>query len=173
MDSAFLVRLRARHQRKLFFENPGDRDIQKVKRGKSKSVRRRGRRKLYQARYGVGGVMRKPEKKGFFSELFAPHQAIYLTKNGERGMIKNRKIFRNQQLPHPSDIAKIFRRGDWVKTAEGRMAEVVTLFSNRKVGIRFIDGLVTSKPQRTARIPETLAFVTRASPMQFIRVDAA
>ena len=60
-------------------------------------------------------------------------------------MIKNRKILRNQQLLKPSDIAKIFRRGDWVKTAEGRMAEVVTLFSNRKVGIRFFDGPVTEK----------------------------
>ena len=169
MDSAFLVRLRARHQRKLFFENPGDRDIQKVKRGKSKSVRRRGRRKLYRKRYGVGGVTRKRETKGFFSEPFAPYEAIYVTKSGKRGMIKNRKILKNPELPAPKTIAKIFMRGDQVKTAEGRLAEVVTLFSTGKVGIRFYNSPRLSLPQRTARIPETLALVARGAPMQFIR----
>jgi N6-L-threonylcarbamoyladenine synthase len=70
MESFYLVRLRARHQRKLFYQNPGDRDIQRIRKEmvlendhevnrKSRSIRRRVRRKLYQKRYGKGGVKNK------------------------------------------------------------------------------------------------------------------
>ena len=170
LDSAFVVRLRARHQRKLFFENPGDRAIQYLHREKGRSARRRARRQCYQKRYGAGGVRSKQERLGYRCEPFAPYEAIYVTNCGQRGFIKNRKIHPTQVLPAPKDIATIFRRGDLVTTAEGRLAFVVTLFSTGKVGIRFCDSPPSAESARTARIPETLTMVARSKPMQFIRV---
>jgi hypothetical protein len=169
MECAVLVRLRARHQRRLFFENPGDRDIQRVKRGASGSVRRRARRKRYQERYGGGGRQKRAQV-GFRSEPFTPYEGLYVTHDGKRGLIKNRKIEKRQALPARKTVAKMFRRGDVVKTAEGRLAEVVALFSTGKVGIRFLDSLQPASRQRTARIPETLQFIARGRAMQFIEI---
>jgi hypothetical protein len=177
MESFYLVRLRARHQRKLFFENQGDRDIQQIRKEmvkekdhagnrKSRSIRRRVRRKLYQKRYGKGGVKNKRTIIGYSSEPFSPYDAICVTKNGERLLIGNQNIYKNQTTP--KEIAKIFKRGDLVKTAEGLLAEVVTLFSNGKVGIQFLTSL--KETTRTARIPERLSFVSRKKTMQFVQL---
>ena len=68
----------------------------------------------------------------------------------------------------PKEIAKIFKRGDLVKTAEGLLAEVVTLFSNGKVGIQFLTSL--KETTRTARIPERLSIVSRRKTMQFVQL---
>ena len=178
MASFYLVRLRARHQRKLFFENKGDRDIQRVYKEmvtddheanrKSRSIRQRVRRKLYQKRYGKGGVRNKRKIIGYSTQPFSPYDAICVTKSGERKVIKNRKIFENQKLPQPKEIAQIFRRGDIVKTAEGLLAEVITLFGNGKVGIQFLTSQKETK--RTARIPERLSLVSRRKTMQFVQL---
>jgi len=184
MESFYLVRLRARHQRKLFFENPGDRDIQRIRKEmvvekegnegkvnrKSRSIRRRVRIKLYQKRYGKGGVTNKRKIIGYSSEPFSPYDAICVTKNGERLLIGNRKIIKNQELPKPKEIAKIFKRGDIVKTTEGLLAEVVTLFSNGKVGIQFLAPQDERKQKRTARIPENLSLFLSKRTMQFVQL---
>ena len=175
-DSYCLVRLRKRHQRKLFFENPGDRDIQRIlshlaKRNEPeyskrfKGLRRNVRRRLYAKRHGKGGVDAKQKQLGYRAEPFTPNEAIFVKKDSTRGVIKNRKIYKDQELPEPKEIARIFRRGDVVKTEEGDLAEVVTLFSDGKVGIRFIE-----TQARTARIPEKLHLFTRGKAMQFYRM---
>jgi len=174
MDSYFFVRLRKRHQRKLFFENPGDRDIQKAlsnlaKRGDAeyskrfRGLRRNVRRRLYAKRYGKGGNA-KQKQLSYRADPFMPNEAIFVKKDHTRGVIKNRKIYKDQELPEPPKIDAIFRRGDVVKTEEGELAEVVTLFSDGKVGIRFIETQV-----RTARIPEKLQLFARGKSMQFYR----
>jgi hypothetical protein len=181
MESYFLVRLRARHQRKLFFQNPGDRDIQNVLshlvkandneyNRRFRSLRRNVRRRLYAKRYGKGGVLAKERQLGYLSEPFAPNEAIYLKKDGTRGIIKNRKIFKQQRLPEPKEIARLFRRGDIVRTEEGMLAEVVTLFSLGKVGIKFFSIPENRKQQRTARVPEKLTLFERRKAMQFIKL---
>jgi len=181
MESFYLVKLRARHQRKLFYQNPGDREIQRIRKEmvdendhdgnrKSRSIRRRVRRKLYQQRYGKGGVENKRKLIGYSSEPFSPYDAICVTKNGERNLYENRKILNTQGIPSPKEIAKIFKRGDIVKTAEGLLAEVVTLFSNGKVGIRFLEHQKERKQQRTARIPEKLSLVAGKKTMQFVQL---
>ena len=175
MDSYFFVRLRKRHQRKLFFENPGDRDIQRVlshlaKRDAAeyskrfRGLRRNVRRRLYAKRYGKGGVNAKQKQLGYRAEPFTPNEAIFVKKDGTRGVIKNRNIYKEQDLPEPKEIARIFRRGDVVKTEESKLAEVVTLFSDGKVGIRFIE-----TQTRTARIPEKLQLFSRGKAMQFYK----
>jgi hypothetical protein len=193
----YQIRLRARHQRKLFFENPGDLDIQSVLKDKTKhanalynkqfrSLRRRVRRKLYRQRYGKGGVNAKQQQLGYRSQPCAPNYAIYVKKDGTRGtsrpgrggIIKNPKIYKEQQFPGKKEIAKLFFRGDIVKTTEGNtsrdsvqfiplagqkmIAEVLTLFSSGKVGIQFV-----VDKRRTARIPETLEILERRKSMQF------
>lgn len=176
MQHFFNIRLRARHQRKLFFENPGDLDIQSVLKDKTKhadaqynksfrSLRRRVRRQLYRKRYGKGGVNAKQQQLGYRSQPFAPHLAIYVKKDGTRGIIKNPRIYKKQKFPKKKEIAKIFFRGDLVKTTEGTIAQVVTLFSSGKVGIQFI-----ADKRRTARIPEKLELVERRKSMQFHRL---
>jgi hypothetical protein len=179
MDSYFLVRLRARHQRKLFFENPGDRDIQRVLshlvkannneyNKRYRNLRRNVRRRLYANRYGKDGVLAKERQLGYRSDPFAPNEAIYVKKDGARGIIKNRKIYKDQEVPKAKEILKIFQRGDLVKTEEGRLAEVISLFSSGKVSIKFFIG--GEKQQTTARVPEKLSLFERGKPMQFIRI---
>jgi hypothetical protein len=179
----YQIRLRARHQRKLFFENPGDLDIQSILKDKTKhtdaqynkrfrSLRRRVRRRLYRKRYGKSGVKAKKQQLGYCCEPFAPNYAIYVKKDGTRGtsrpgrggIIKNPKIYKKHQFPKKKEIATLFFRGDIVKTEEGMIAEVLTLFSSGKVGIQFV-----VDKRRTARIPETLSLLERRQSMQFHR----
>jgi hypothetical protein len=135
---------------------------------KSRSIRRRVRRKLYQKRYGKGGVKNKRKIIGSSSEPFSPYDAICVKKSGERKIIENRKIFKKQQIPQPKEIVKIFHRGDIVKTTEGLLAEVVTLFANEKVGIQFLAPQKETK--RTARIPENLDLILKTRTMQFVQL---
>ena len=89
-----------------------------------------------------------------------------MTKSGERKVIRNRTIVKNQELPKKKEIAEIFERGDIVTTAEGLLAEVVTLFGSGKVGIQFLAPQKATK--RTARIPERLSLFARRKTMQFV-----
>ena len=110
-------------------------------------------------------VNAKKQQLGYRCEPFTPNHAIYVKKDGARGIIKNPRIYRKQRFPKKKGIAKLFFRGDVVKTAEGMIAEVVTLFSSGKVGIQFI-----SDKRRTARVPETLEVIEPRKSMQFYRL---
>lgn len=101
-----------------------------------------------------------PSRK-HLNEPFAVNEAVYVDNNGRPVVVKNRRIWRNQDLSSLPSRNKLFEKGDIVRTKEGELAQVISLKSTGMVKILFIRKQDNRKEQATDRNPKYLTIVQK------------
>lgn len=181
--AAYRIEYRRRHaNRKLFNANPGvahyraeadrqpgvdtakmkvdDHDHERNRRNRSyrRHVRNRYYRKLRaEGRFNYGLL---PGKK-HLNEAYAVNEAVYVDGGGNTVVVKNRRIWREQDLSGLPPRTKRFEKGDLVRTKEGWLAKVISLMSDGQVKILFCERKGGRKCQFTQRHPGTLRIVQK------------
>ena len=174
----YKVEYRKRHpNRKLFNANPGvvhyrgqagrqphvdqarmkvdDHDQETNK--KNRSYRRHVRNKYYKKLKAEGkfnyGLL--PGKKRL-NEPYAVNEAVYIDKEGRSTVVKNRRIWRDQDLSGLPSRSRLFEKGDLVRTKEGWPTKIISLMSDGQVKILFFERKEGRKCQFTQRHPTAL-----------------
>jgi hypothetical protein len=191
----YRIEYRKRHpNRKLFNANPGvahyraeadrqsyvdqsrmvvdDHDQETNKR--NRSYRRHVRNKYYKKLKAEGRFNYDllPGKK-HLNEPFAVNEAIYLDETGNPAVIKNRRIWRDQDLSGLPPRGRLFEKGDLVRTKEGWLTKVISLMSDGQVKILFCERKEGRKYQFTQRHPATLRIVQKGRGRCWIPQKAA
>lgn len=180
---AYRIEYRKRHaNRRLFNANPGvahyraeaDRqpgvdpsrmkvdDHDHERNRKNRSYRRHVRNRYYRKLKAEGkfNYALLPGKK-HLNEPYAVNEAVYVDGDGNAVVVKNRRIWRDQDLSGLSPRNKRFEKGDLVRTKEGWLAKVISLMSNGQVKILFCERKKGRKCQFTQRHPGTLRIVQK------------
>lgn len=179
----YRIEYRKRHaNRKLFNANPGvahyraeaDRqpgvDAERIKvddhnqewNRKNRSYRRHVRNKYYKRLKAEGrfNFDLLPGKKRL-NEPFAVNEAVYVDNEGRPMVVKNRRIWRDQDLCGLPVRRKLFEKGDIVRTEEGELAQVISLKSSGMIKILFFRKQDSKKGQATDRNPKYLIIVQK------------
>jgi hypothetical protein len=128
----------------------------------NRSYRRHVRNKHYRKlrKEGRFNYALLPGKKGL-NEPYAVNEAIYVDGAGNTVVVKNRRIWRGQDLSGLPPRSKRFEKGDLVRTREGWLAKVISLMSDGKVKILFCERKEGRKCQFTQRHPASLRIVQK------------
>jgi hypothetical protein len=177
------VEYRKRHpNRRLFNANPGvahyraeadrqprvDRARMKVDdhsqewNRRNRSYRRHVRNKYYRKlrKEGRFNYDLLPGKKKL-NEAFAVNEAIYVDGAGNPVVVKNRRIWRGQDLSGLPPKGRRFEKGDIVRMKEGELAQVISLKSDGYVKVLFLREQEGRKEQATDRHPRSLVIVQK------------
>lgn len=179
----YRIEYRKRHaNRKLFNANPGvahyraeaDRqpgvdpermkvdDHDQERNRRNRSYRRHVRNKYYKRLRAEGrfNFDMLPGRK-HLNEPFAVNEAVYVGEGGRPVVVKNRRIWRDQDLGNLPSRSKLFEKGDLVRTKEGWLAKIISLMSDGQVKILFCERKEGRKCQFTQRHPATLRIVQK------------
>lgn len=179
----YKIEYRKRHSnRKLFNANPGvvhyrgqadrqshvDQSRMKVDdhdqetNRKNRSYRRHVRNKYYKRLKAEGrfNFNLLPGKKRL-NEPYAVNEAVYVDKEGRPAVVKNQRIWRDQDLSDLPPSRKLFEKGDIVRTKEGELAQIISLKSAGMVKILFVCKQEGRKNQATDRNPKYLVIVQK------------
>lgn len=180
---AYRIEYRKRHaNRKLFNANPGvahyraeadrqpgvdpgrmkvdDHDHEWNRRNRSyrRHVRNRYYRKLRAE--GKFNYDLLPGKK-HLNEAYAVNEAVYVDGEGNAIVVKNRGIWREQDLSGLPPRSRRFEKGDIVRTKEGELAQVISLKSDGHVKVLFLRKQEGRAEQATDRHPKNLTIVQK------------
>lgn len=179
----YRIEYRKRHaNRKLFNANPGvahyraeadrqphiDRARMKVDEHdqetnkKNRSYRRHVRNRYYKKLKAEGkfNFDLLPGKK-HLNEPFAVNEAVYVDDDGRSVVVKNRRIWRDQDLSGLPPRRRLFEKGDIIRTKEGELAQVISHKSTGMIKILFIIKQDNRKEQATDRNPKYLTIVQK------------
>lgn len=190
----YKVEYRKRHpNRKLFNANPGvahyrgqayrqphvDQSRMKVddhdqeQNRKNRSYRWHIRNKYYRKLKAEGefNLNLLPGKKRL-NESYAVNEAVY-DKEGRPTVVKNRRIWRDQDLIGLPPRSRLFEKGDLVRTKEEWLAKIISLMSDGQVKVLFCERKEGRKCQFTQRHPATLRIVQKGRGRCWIPQKAA
>ncbi|MGB9886278.1 MAG: RNA-guided endonuclease IscB [Moorellales bacterium] len=179
----YRVEYRRRHaNRKLFNANPGvahyraeadrqpgvDRermvvdDHDQEANRKNRSYRRHVRNRYYRKLRAEGRFNYDllPGKK-HLNEAYAVNEAVYVGLDGRPVVVKNRRIWREQDLTGLPPRSRRFEKGDLVRTREGWPAKVISLMSDGQVKVLFCEKKEGRKHQFTERHPAALRIMQK------------
>lgn len=141
---------------------------------RNRSYRRHVRSRYYRKLRAEGrfnhGLL--PGKKGL-NEPYAVNEAVCLDGAGNPVVVKNRRIWRGQDLRGLPPRGKVFEKGDLVRTEEGWLAKVISLMSDGQVKILFCEAKEGRKRQFTERHPATLRIAQKGRSRCWIPQQAA
>lgn len=129
---------------------------------KNRSYRRHVRNKYYKRLKAEGrfNFDLLPGKKRL-NEPFAVNEAVCVDDDGRAVVVKNRRIWRDQDLSGLPPRRKLFEKGDIVRTKDGKFAQIISLKSTGMIKILFLQKQGNRKGQATDRDPKYLAIIQK------------